>query len=86
MVGAKLEVAGNSLEVTCVSMGNPHAVTYVDQLSDDRVLRIGPKLEELLNSFGVPVFSMAGVEADDVMATLATKAAKCERWIRATNI
>ena len=45
VVGAKLEVAGETLEVTCVSMGNPHAVTYVDELNDDWVLRVGPKVE-----------------------------------------
>ena len=45
VVGAKLEVDGKTLEVTCVSMGNPHAITYVDQLTDDWVLGIGPKVE-----------------------------------------
>jgi diaminopimelate epimerase len=45
VVGATLQVAGKTLEVTCVSMGNPHVITYVDQLSDDWVLGIGPKLE-----------------------------------------
>jgi diaminopimelate epimerase len=45
VVGAKLSVGGEVLEVACVSMGNPHVVTYVDQLGDDRVLRIGPRLE-----------------------------------------
>ena len=45
VVEAELNLAGSTLEVTCVSMGNPHAVTFVGQLSDDWVLRIGPKLE-----------------------------------------
>ena len=45
VVGAELEVAGQKLEVTCVSMGNPHAVTFVDQLTDRWVLQIGPKIE-----------------------------------------
>jgi diaminopimelate epimerase len=45
VVAARLEIDGRPLEVTCVSMGNPHAITYVDALSDDWVLRIGPKLE-----------------------------------------
>ncbi|MFC2095222.1 DNA polymerase I [Candidatus Bipolaricaulota bacterium] len=35
-----------------------------------------PLIEQLLNELGVPVFSIPGVEADDVMATLATKATK----------
>lgn len=42
---AKLEVGGKSLEVACVSMGNPHCITYVDELNDDWVLRIGPQIE-----------------------------------------
>ena len=33
------------LRVTCVSMGNPHAVAYVEQITDDLVLGVGPKIE-----------------------------------------
>ena len=40
-----LDVAGRTLEVTCVSMGNPHAVTFVDEVNDDWVLNIGPQVE-----------------------------------------
>ncbi|MDA1013858.1 MAG: diaminopimelate epimerase [Planctomycetota bacterium] len=40
-----LDVAGQSIEVTCVSMGNPHCVVFVEDLNDDWVLRIGPLLE-----------------------------------------
>lgn len=45
VVRAKLSVAGRQLEVTCVSMGNPHCITYVGRLSDDWVLGVGPKIE-----------------------------------------
>ena len=45
VIEAKLHVAGSPLEVTCVSMGNPHAVTFVDRLSDRWVLEIGSRLE-----------------------------------------
>jgi diaminopimelate epimerase len=45
VVNQELLVAGRTLRVTCVSMGNPHCVTYVDRLSDDWVLGIGPKVE-----------------------------------------
>lgn len=31
--------------VTCVSMGNPHCVTYVDTITNALVLGIGPKVE-----------------------------------------
>jgi diaminopimelate epimerase len=40
-----LDVAGRELRVTCVSMGNPHCVTFVDEIVDDLVLRIGPQIE-----------------------------------------
>ncbi|MCA9080989.1 MAG: diaminopimelate epimerase [Planctomycetaceae bacterium] len=40
-----LEVGGKTLEVTCVSMGNPHCVTFVDEVNDDWVHRIGPMVE-----------------------------------------
>ena len=40
-----LDVAGQSVVVTCVSMGNPHSVTFVDEVNDDWVLRIGPLIE-----------------------------------------
>jgi diaminopimelate epimerase len=33
------------LQVTCVSMGNPHCVTFVKQITDALVLGIGPKIE-----------------------------------------
>jgi len=44
-VNVPLEVAGRTLEVTCVSMGNPHAVTFVDEVNDDWVLNVGPQVE-----------------------------------------
>ncbi len=45
VVGAELSVGGKTLEVTCVSMGNPHCVTFVDEPSDAWVLQIGPQVE-----------------------------------------
>ena len=40
-----LEVGGRALQVTCISMGNPHCITFVDELSDELVLGIGPQIE-----------------------------------------
>jgi diaminopimelate epimerase len=40
-----LTVADEPLRVTCISMGNPHCVTFVEQLSDALVLGRGPRLE-----------------------------------------
>jgi diaminopimelate epimerase len=50
VVNADLKIAdsrgvGQVLRVTCVSMGNPHCITFVDELSDDWVLGMGPKVE-----------------------------------------
>lgn len=45
VVEVPLEVAGRRFNVTCVSMGNPHCVTFVDELNDDWVLGIGPQVE-----------------------------------------
>jgi len=40
-----LTVDGRTLQVTCVSMGNPHCVTYVESATDELVLGLGPKIE-----------------------------------------
>jgi diaminopimelate epimerase len=45
VVDVAVSVGGRDFQVTCVSMGNPHCVTFVDELTDDWVLGIGPKLE-----------------------------------------
>jgi len=42
---AALEVAGETLHVTCVSMGNPHCITFVDAITDEHVLGLGPRIE-----------------------------------------
>jgi len=41
-----LDVAGRSIPVTCVSMGNPHCVAFVDEITDDLVHRVGPQIEQ----------------------------------------
>ena len=42
-INVPLDVAGREFTVTCVSMGNPHCVTFVDEITDDLVLRVGPR-------------------------------------------
>ena len=44
-VDADLDLGDQSLKVTCVSMGNPHCITFVDELNDHWVHGIGPKVE-----------------------------------------
>ena len=46
VIDEPLEVNGGELEVTCVSMGNPHCVIPVEELDRDRCLEVGPKVEE----------------------------------------
>ena len=46
VVNQKLEVAGRAFDVTCVSMGNPHCVIFVDKADDELVLGIGPQIEK----------------------------------------
>lgn len=41
-----LSLSDTTLRVTCVSMGNPHCVTFVDLLTDALVLGDGPRVEQ----------------------------------------
>jgi diaminopimelate epimerase len=45
VVNAPLKIGSEILSITCVSMGNPHAVTFVKEPSDIWVLQFGPKVE-----------------------------------------
>ena len=40
-----LALPNRDLVVTCVSMGNPHCVTFVDELSEELVHTVGPLVE-----------------------------------------
>jgi len=44
-VDEPLLVDGRTLRITCLSMGNPHAVVYVDHVRRFDVARFGPALE-----------------------------------------
>lgn len=45
VIGEPLQVDGESLEVTALSVGNPHCVVFVDELDRDRLLSLGPAIE-----------------------------------------
>ncbi len=45
VVNSPLTIDGRQLEVTCVSMGNPHCVVFVDEATDELVLGSGPQIE-----------------------------------------
>ncbi|MFH1370154.1 MAG: diaminopimelate epimerase [Planctomycetota bacterium] len=40
-----IEVLGQRLAMTCVSMGNPHAVFFCDDVDDIELVRLGPAIE-----------------------------------------
>ncbi len=45
IVNHSLRVNGHSFEITCVSMGNPHAVIFVDKLHMVDLIAAGPLIE-----------------------------------------
>lgn len=40
-----IDVKGSVVDVTCVSMGNPHAIVYVDDVDSLEIEKIGPFIE-----------------------------------------
>jgi len=45
VVDHEIDFAGETFRVTCVSMGNPHCVIFVEKATDELVLGLGPKIE-----------------------------------------
>jgi len=45
VINVPLEVGGETLDVTCVNMGNPHAVVFVPEITDHHVLTLGKLME-----------------------------------------
>jgi diaminopimelate epimerase len=45
VISRSIEVAGQTWSVTCVSMGNPHCVTFVESTEAIALERIGPQFE-----------------------------------------
>lgn len=50
VIGEEIDVNGKTFEFTCVSMGNPHAIAYVDDTDTFEVEKIG-KLVEIDEKF-----------------------------------
>ena len=46
-VGQPLDVAGETFNVTCVSMGNPHCVAFVADVNEVDLERVGPVVEHM---------------------------------------
>ena len=45
VVNEQIEIAGQPLSMTCVSMGNPHAMFFCDDVDSIELERIGPLIE-----------------------------------------
>lgn len=45
VIGESLKAGGKKFEITCVSMGNPHCVSFVDNVDNFPVEKIGPEIE-----------------------------------------
>lgn len=45
VIGEELQVAGYTFTITCVSMGNPHCVIFVDEILDDMIYIFGAQIE-----------------------------------------
>jgi diaminopimelate epimerase len=45
VIDQPLTVGGETFRVTCVSMGNPHCVVFVDRVADLPLATLGPKFE-----------------------------------------
>ncbi|MBE6052089.1 MAG: diaminopimelate epimerase [Clostridium sp.] len=45
IVNEKITVDNKEFNVTCVSMGNPHCIVYMDNIDDLEIEKIGPKFE-----------------------------------------
>lgn len=45
LVAVPVDIAGEHLLVTAVSMGNPHLVSFLDEITDHHVLELGPIVE-----------------------------------------
>ena len=45
MIGERVNIGGRDYDVTCVSMGNPHCVVFVDNVDGFDLEHIGPQFE-----------------------------------------
>lgn len=45
VIGREAEIAGDRYSITCVSMGNPHAVIFCPEIDSLQLTELGPKFE-----------------------------------------
>lgn len=46
VISENIEVCGKNYKMTCVSMGNPHAVVFMEDVADLEIEKIGPHFEK----------------------------------------
>ncbi len=47
-INYQIEIVGLVMSITCVSMGNPHAIFFVDDVANIAIEKLGPKIENHL--------------------------------------
>ena len=45
VINERVKIADSEYNITCVSMGNPHCVVYMDEIDDLDLEKLGPKFE-----------------------------------------
>ena len=45
VINERIKIADSEYNITCVSMGNPHCVVYMDEIDDLDLEKLGPKFE-----------------------------------------
>lgn len=46
VIDEEIEVDGEKIKITCLSIGNPHCVFFVDRIDEEKIRKIGPALEK----------------------------------------
>jgi diaminopimelate epimerase len=62
---SELNLGELTVKATCVSMGNPHCVIFVDEITDEHVFRLGPRIENHPHFPNRTNVEFARVDGDD---------------------
>jgi len=77
LVAAPIVVDNQVYEMTCVSMGNPHAVVFMDGVDDLKIEEIGPKFEQHRAFSGSREYRICGTNGSQK-----SENARLGAWIR----
>ncbi len=45
IIDEELKINGETIKVTCLSIGNPHCVFFVNEIDEEKIKSLGPKIE-----------------------------------------